>query len=127
MTAQFSFEISFVSAATLTNVETLGLPAPRSTWQAYSEQVQRQDGGALGVGWASASWAWDYMTAAQWAIFRALMTAASRDCWVRTLTDAGTYKYYTGIAIFPPPPYQQRAGRTLQIELRLVNLVEYTP
>jgi hypothetical protein len=127
MANQYSFEISLVNGDSTTNVEDLALPAPRSTWQGYSEQVINQSGAALGVGWASATWTWDYMTAAQFAALRAIITTASATCWIRTMLDTGSYGYYTGIVNFPPPPYQQRAGRTQQIELRFVNLVAYTP
>jgi len=127
MANQYNFQFSTTNGDSTVNIETLDIPAPRSTWSAYSEQVTRQSGAALGVGWISATWTWDYLTAAQFAALRTLISTTSVTCWIRTLKDDNGYAYYTGIVNFPPPPYQQRAGRTLQIELRFVNLVAYTP
>lgn len=127
MANQFDFEFSATDPDATVNLEALDIPAPRSTYAGYSEQVKTQSGAALGVGWKSATWTWDYLTAAQFAVLRGLFPAASTDCWVRTPMDDGTYSYFSATAIFPPPPYQQRAGRTLQIEISIINLTEYTP
>jgi hypothetical protein len=125
-----SFEISVVSSSTTVNVESLAAntPAPRSTFQDYTQSVPTASGGARGLGWPVAVWEWDFLTQTQFTAIKALCPGASVACWIRTLTDDyATYKYYSAILRWPQLPVQQRSLKRQQIRLEFVNLVEYTP
>jgi hypothetical protein len=124
------FQISVVNGDSTVNVETLAadMPAPRSTFFDYQTAEPTAAGGARGLGWVSAIWEWDVLTATQYAALRTLCACASAACWIRTLKDDYTnYAYYTATLRWPQPPVQQRATRRLQVRLEFVGLVAYTP
>lgn len=130
MTYLYDFEISVTDGDSTVNVESLGLPAPRSTFLPYQESVPTADGGARGLGWESVIWEWDTLTQDQYDILRAFCPGTSVPCWIRTLTDdydSENYIYYLAILRWPQPPVQRRAGRALQMRLEFVALVAYTP
>jgi hypothetical protein len=128
MTNLYNFEISVTDGDSTVNVESLGLPAPRSTFMPYQESVPCADGSARGLGWESAIWEWDSLTKDQYDILESLCPGASVPCWNRTLKgDYETYAYYAAIMRRSPPPDQRRAGRALQIRYEFVALVEYEP
>jgi len=130
MSYQYKFEISVIDGDSTVNVESLGLPAPRSTFLPYQESIAAADAGARGLGWESAIWEWDALTLDQYDTLRALCTGASVACWIRTLTDdydEENYIYYSATLRWPQPPDQRRAGRALQMRLEFVALVAYTP
>ena len=87
--------------------------------------VRTQDGGALGVGWAQAILEWPFLSNADRQTLRTIIAGASAEVYVELPDETYTPTVYTGIALWPElRPENSQAAR---FELRIVNLVEYTP
>lgn len=123
----YEFEIGS-SYGAMVNVESLTTPlvAPRSTFAAYSQDVELASGGARGAGWPLATWAWNFMSQAQRDQLKTFCVGKSAEVYIKTLQDDGAYQVYTGVMVWPSSE-QVQAGRVLDLTVEFRGLVEYTP
>jgi hypothetical protein len=127
-----NFELSLTSAATLVNVETYTGKPPLATPVEYPVTVETSSGLVREHGGAVCEWTFAALTEAQFDALRAVITAKSAACWVRTIMENKfDYGYYTGIVIWPSRDEIDRRMSpkfsTAQFILRFRNLVRYTP
>lgn len=110
----------------LTNVETLGVLAPRGDMESYSQAIPLQSGLLRGGGWRRASWKWGYLPIAQRDILRAYCPDASALVYIKTKTRAAAdaYAVYQATMIWQVPE-RVEATRRLDFELKFQNLVAF--
>lgn len=77
MTAPTDFGISLTSTLTYLNALPVKIPRPKSPFQPYGELHTMQSGKVIGVGWATITWQWGFLTRAQRNQLRTFCTAAS--------------------------------------------------
>ncbi len=125
--ALHSYQIG--SSSVTTNVESLGtpLPAPRSTWNDYSQNIELADGSVRGGGWAVATWTWDFLTQAQRTQLKSFCAGKSAIVWIRTKDESESYVYKTGVCVWPDGPLVRRDGVLLDFVLRFQALETFTP
>ena len=107
--------------AGMVNIETLGLPVPRSTFQT-GERVTLADGKMRELGWGKAEWVFPVLTTSQRSALRTYCTGVSANVYIRTLTADNTYSNYLAAMIWPEDE-EQRAGFVFDLRVRF-NLLE---
>jgi hypothetical protein len=95
MTTLPAYGISLTS--TIASLDSLGLPIPKADPVDYAVYVNLGDGTQRGMGWLTCAWRFAALTLAQ---VTTLQTYAGA-CYIRTLTEAGTYVAYSAKAILP--------------------------
>lgn len=123
----YNYQIGTTS--TTTNVEALGtpLPAPRSTYNDYSQPIDLADGGVRGGGWVIVTWTWDYITQAQRTQLLAFCSGKSDDVYIRTKDESESWVYKTGKIIWPDGPLVRLDGVIRNFTLTFRKLVTFTP
>lgn len=127
MTYEYSFMIG-TAYATLTNLEALNIPAPRSIWRPYAALADLSDKTVRGLGSPVVVWEWGFLTQAQRDALRTYCTGASSNVWIKTQTmdSAAAYVYYSGVMIWPEQE-DYAASRRLNFTLIFRQLTLYTP
>jgi hypothetical protein len=87
--------------------------------------VRNQSGGAMGVGWAQAVLEWPFLSNADRQTLRTIIPGASASVFVELPDETYTPTTYTGAALWPE--LRPENSQAVRFQLRLVNLVEYTP
>ncbi len=86
------------ATATVSSLESLGLPTPQSEAPDYAAYVTNGAGEEVGQGWLTATWRFSDLSAAQVAV----LEAYEGDCYVRTLTADDEYDLYSARLVLPP-------------------------
>lgn len=124
--ALYEYKIATEAAGVggLTNVESLAtpVPAPKSTFEEYLEQVQLGDGTVRGAGWMTATWHWDVLSQAQRNQLRTYCTGASEVVYIRTRKNDSSDAYANYKAVMIWPSEEKTAGRRLDFTLRFQAL-----
>lgn len=115
-----------ISRVRLTNVETLGVLAPRGDMETYSQAIPLQSGLLRGGGWRKATWKWGYLPIAQRDILRAYCPDASALVYIKTKTRAlaDAYAVYQATMIWQVPE-RVEATRRLDFEIKFQNLIAF--
>ena len=125
----YSYQIG-TTYGNLTNLESLTTPvdAPKSTFVPYSQYIQLGDGTVRGSGWATAEWRWGYMSQAQRNQLRTYCTGASASVYINTRKNdtSDAYQVYTATMIWPQEE-EKELGKRIDLVIRFVNMVEYSP
>ncbi|GIV86634.1 MAG: hypothetical protein KatS3mg054_0663 [Chloroflexus sp.] len=106
--------------AGMVNIETLGLPAPRSKFE-FGERVERLDGSVIELGWRRAEWHFPILTMTQRSALRGYCTGSSAEVYIRTLNNDGAYGNYRAVMIWPEEE-DQKSGRVFDLRIKF-NLV----
>ncbi len=109
----------------MVNVESLGCPAPRPGYEAFSSMLTLGDGSVRGVGYPRASWTFDFLSGAQRAALKAFCPGASAKVYVRTM-DAGR-SYHTWEAVMVWNAQEENDSGIcldLRVDFRLISEVE---
>jgi hypothetical protein len=112
----------------MANVESLTtpLPAPRHTFNEFSQSVELASGGVRGAGWPVATWSWDVLDQDQWDQLIAFCSGQSADVYIQTRKRDGSYQVYTATMV-RPGQVSKDCGRVLGLAIEFRNLVEYSP
>lgn len=126
----YNYEIG--STSSMTNVESLTtpLPAPRSTYNEFTQPQPLANGGTRGGGWLEVTWSFDFLTGAQLAQLRTFCTGKYSTIYIRTLDESDpypTYVYKTGKMIWPDGPLTKRNGRYQNVVIVFRALTTFTP
>lgn len=112
----------------LVNVETLGVPAPRTRFIAYSTPITLGDGSTRGAGWRQVEWRWGYISRAGRVALRAYCAGASAAVYIKTQTNedttTDTYGIYSAQMLWPQSE-DKSAGRRLDFALQFRALVNF--
>lgn len=113
--------------ASITDLASLGIPYPRGIFKPYQDIIILGDGQVRGVGGASATWHWDFLTPANRDALRLFCQTASTTVNMTTrINDADAFKEYTAVMIWPKEEARDYLRR-IPFEIEFRNLVEYTP
>lgn len=104
----------------MTNIESLGVPVPRSRFQA-GERVALANGGVRELGWGRAEWEFPILTMTQRNALRNYCPSGSAAVYIRTMTNEDAYANYQAMMIWPEEE-DQRAGRVFDLVIRF-NLI----
>jgi hypothetical protein len=111
-------------------VESLATPLspPAYTFQSYSQSLALGNGTARGGGWPVATWAWGFITQAQYNAFKAAYCSGkSAAVYVYTINSTGSYQEYTATLVWPDERDLEFVnGRVLDVVLTFINLEVYS-
>lgn len=97
-------------------------PAPFQEWAA---EYEAGDGRVHGDGWPSATWHFDYLTAAHIAALRTYCTGKSANVYIRTLKpDHTSYGTYSAIMRWPSKLGYRMGRGTSDVELQFTHIEE---
>lgn len=121
MSSNFKLGASAGTLAVIdTQFETLRDREPRASTIDFAQKVNVGNGTRLGLGWQVQTWRWSVLSEDMWTNLRAY---ANTLVYVTTRNNAGTFATYTCLFIFPEEEPEHQAGRVLEAEIELRNLV----
>jgi len=126
--AVYDFEIGEDEVG-MVNLEELTVPvfAPRSGYKQYQVEVDLGDLTVRGFGRPSATWRWGFLTLAQRDQLREFCAGKSARVYIQTKKRDDTQEYAVFYAVMVWPEEEEvTAGRVLDIEIRLRDMVEVT-
>lgn len=116
-------EAGGVGAITNLGSLTTPIPAPKSSFQDYTEYIQLGSGEMKGVGWPVAEWHWDFLTQAQRNQLRTFCTGASETVYIRTRKNDSSDAYANYLAVMIWPIAEDKdAGRRLDFTIKFQAL-----
>ena len=104
--------------------DTLRDRPPRPMSMTHAAAVECGDGTRVEAGYLTQIWHWNFLSEAMWDSLKS--TYRNVTAFVVTRSNDGDYDYYTCIVIFPEEEPEHFAGRVLDAEILLRNLVPYT-
>ena len=85
----------------------------------YAGQVTLGDGTVRQVGWLQQNWQWSFISDAQCVTLRAYIGAVN----ILTRNNVGSMVEYTGVLLWPEREPEHRAGRVLDVTVRIIQMV----
>lgn len=85
----------------------------------YAEQVPLANGTVLSQGWLQQNLYWAFMSEAQCTTLRGYIGNVN----ILTRNNAGSLVEYTGLLVWPEREPEHRAGRVLDVTVRVIQLV----
>lgn len=107
------------SLATLTDLETLGVPYPHSYPMSYSARFDNAAGGYADKGWLQQEWRWGFITLSQ----RNVLRSYSGSVVICTRANDGTWKVYSGVMVWPQEEPENYADVITDFVVQFRNLV----
>jgi len=119
-----NFSGATFSITALSNVETLGLNAPRSTFKPWVSTIDLGNATARALGRPLAAWLWGFVTQAQRNTLRAYCTGKSARVYICTRKNDTSDAYVTYDALMLWPDDEEKAtGRRLNFTLQFRDLI----
>lgn len=120
-----NFSGSTFSITALSNVETLGLNAPRSTFKPWANSIDLGNATARAMGRPSTLWQWGFITQAQRTTLRAFCTGKSARVYIctRKNDNSDLYVTYDAVMLWPDDEDRQAAGRRLNFAVQFRDLI----
>ncbi len=119
----FKIGLSQIGMVTLAS---LGIPEPLSGYQPYSQDFDQADAMVSGIGWATDTWRWAFLTLAQISALRTFCPGKSARVYIQTLSDGKIAREYLAILIWPKKE-TRTAGKALDVSLEFRLLEELEP
>lgn len=119
MASELEIGTTLVGLATL---DSLGIILPKTSYTPHSSLLRLGDGTVKGMGWPTATWHWNIISATQKAILRTYSTGASEIIFIRTKLNDGTYEDFECVMIWPPND-EISATRSLSFTIQFQRLV----
>lgn len=118
------FSAQAFSVLSLTNVETLGVVAPKSTFKPWAGTVDLGNGLSRALGRPSAVWSWGFMSSANRNALRAYCTGKSSRVYIRTRKNdsSDAYAVYSAVMLWPDDE-ERFANRRLNFAVEFRDLV----
>jgi hypothetical protein len=85
----------------------------------YAGMATLGDGTVRSIGWLQQNWQWAFMSEAQCETLRGYIGAVN----VLTRNNAGTMTEFTGVLLWPEREPEHRAGRVLDVVVRIIQMV----
>jgi len=104
----------------------LGIPPPHpAPYTEWSAEYTGGDGRVHGDGWPSATWQWDYLSAAHIAALRTYCPGKSANITIRTLEpDLTSYGVYSCVVVWPSGGEYEMGRVSTDFELLFTHLEE---
>lgn len=117
-----------LSQAGMVTLASLGIPEPLSGYQPYSQDFDQADAMVSGIGWATDTWRWAFLTLAQISSLRLFCPGKSAQVYIQTLTDGKIARQFSAILVWPKKE-TRTAGKSLDVllEFRLLDELEPLP
>lgn len=127
MTPLYEYSIYDAGSDALVNVETYSddFPAPKHTPLQYKNYAVFADGTARGTGRQETSWAWDFLTIANYSVLRAKFPLQSYVTQIRTKNNLGSYDDYNVVMILPTkePGHDGKAIKDIVITFKIISVI----
>lgn len=117
------FQIS-TSLESLTDLSTLGVPAPRSSYIDGAELKSLGDFSAIWVGFPSIIWGWSFLSRSQRNALREICPGASQPVYLRSRVNDNDDEFRVFSATMIWPIESKDFTRRIEFSLQFVGVVE---